>query len=116
MPSSSFVSRLLRLGRFFARPAAGHPREPAARAVIGQTAHRAEDRALDDQGGHELGERDLTVLGARCLLVVEQAPDLVEDLLAQLARTETGGDPDGQEDELHATSTSPSFSTTALIS
>ena len=55
---------------FVAGPAAGQAVEAPARAVVDQTAHGTEDRALDRECQHQLGQRDLLVLRLRCLFVI----------------------------------------------
>ena len=42
----------------------------------------------------------LAMLGLRRLLVVDEAPSEVEDLLRQKARDQAGGDAEGDEQEL----------------
>src|SRR5919206_440125 len=69
---------------------AAHRRQPAAalaeqigrarRAVIREALDEAEDRALEQQRRDQLRELDLAMLGVRRLLLVDQAPDLLEDL------------------------------------
>jgi len=49
--------------------------------VIGHPAYEPEDRAFDEQRGDQLDERELAMLGSRRLLVVDQAPEEIEDLL-----------------------------------
>src|SRR5581483_10914079 len=49
----------------------------------------------------ELAEGDLAVLGLRGVLIVDQPPDEVEDLLAHDPGEDAGGDADRPEDEPH---------------
>jgi hypothetical protein len=56
-----------------------------AGAVVEVAADEAEDRTFQKQRGCELGELRLPVLGLRRLFVVDQAPHLLEDLLADHA-------------------------------
>src|SRR4051794_26758408 len=93
--------RLLGLGRLLAGPAAGQAGEPAPAAVVDEPAHQPEDRALDQQGGDQLAELDVAVLGVRRLLLVHQAPELLEDLLGDEAREQTAGDAHRHERVLH---------------
>src|SRR4051794_40776511 len=72
-----------------------------AGVVIDQAAHGAEDGSLDRERESQLDERDLLVLGLRSLLVVEQPPDGVEDLLRRLPGDEPRDDRERQKQELH---------------
>src|SRR3954447_21027234 len=100
-PPSPKCRTLLGLGPLLAGPGAGELRPAVAAAVVHQPAHEPEDRPLDEQRHEHLRQRHLAVLGPRRLLVVDQAPHEVEDLLGDLA----GGDPqqqaDRREDGLH---------------
>src|SRR5215218_7466505 len=91
---------LLRLRPLLARPRAGRPRERAPAVMVGGLLHRAEDGPLDRRGDQQLRPVDLPVLGVRRLLVVEQAPDLVEDLPRHEARDQAATDADGDEEDL----------------
>src|SRR4051794_26339567 len=72
---------LLGLGALVARPGAGELREAVPGAVVGEPADEAEDRALEHQRAEQLHEAaGLAVLRVRRLVLVEQAPDLLEDL------------------------------------
>src|SRR4051794_38854126 len=72
---------LLRFRALVARPRAGQPRDAVAGAVVGEAADEPEDGALDHQCGEQLHEAaGLAVLRMGGLILVDQAPDLLEDL------------------------------------
>src|SRR3954452_18383551 len=72
---------LLGLGALVARPGAGETRHAVAGAVVGEPAHEPEDRALDHERGEQLHEAaGLAVLRVGRLVLVDEAPDLLEDL------------------------------------
>src|SRR3954452_12849173 len=98
---------LFLLGTLVARPGAGGVRERDARAAIHGFLRGAEDRALDGRGGDHLGPRRLAVLALGRLLVVDQAPHLLEQLLAEEAGQQAGDDAEGREEELHAAKVYP---------
>src|SRR4051812_6190170 len=89
------------IGRFFARPASGRPCEAFARTVVEEALDHAEQRALDHESYRQLRQADLPVLGPRRVLVLEAAPDEVEDFLRELPGRKTADDADRQEQELH---------------
>src|SRR3954452_13855399 len=88
--------------RLVPRPATRDVVKRLAGVVIDQAAHGAEDRSLDRERKRQLQERDLLVLGLRSLLVVEQAPDRVEDLLRRLTGDQPGDDRERQKQKLHS--------------
>src|SRR4051812_12090728 len=92
---------LLRLRCLLARPAAGEFGERGAAAVVDQPFHQAEDRPLDRQRGDQFRPGEFAMLGLRRLLVVDQSPDLFEDLLADEAGDQPEDDADRGEDQLH---------------
>src|SRR4051812_8187009 len=92
---------LLGLGRFLARPAAGHAREGVACAVVCRCPGGPEDGPLQGGGQDHLAPGGDPVLGLRRLLVVDQAPHLVEHLLAHEAGKQAAEDAEGDEQELH---------------
>src|SRR3954451_5999188 len=100
-PPSPKCRTLLGLGPLLAGPGAGELRPAVAAAVVHQPAHEPEDRPLDEQRHQHLRQRHLAVLGPRRLLVVDQAPDEVKDLLGDLAGGDPQHQPDRREDELH---------------
>src|SRR5215216_3949218 len=89
------------LRAFLAGPAARELREPSAQAVVDEAADDPEHCALDDERRDELDPVDLPVLGPRRLLLIEQSPDEVEELLGDLSGEQPGDDPDRHERELH---------------
>src|SRR3954469_18083799 len=92
---------LLRLGTLFARPRARGVGEGGARAAVDGFLGGAEDCALKRARGGDLGPGGVAVLALGRLLVVDQAPDLLEDLLADEAGQQAGDDAEGCEEELH---------------
>src|SRR5207249_153299 len=80
--SSGSWRRSFRLGSLLARPGPGQLRERPPRAVVEDAPCGPEDRALERQRREELRPRRLTALRVRRLLLVDQAPDLLEELLA----------------------------------
>src|SRR5256885_15822179 len=95
----------LRLRGLLARPAPREPRESAARLMVDGGAHGAEDRALEGGGQEDLAEADVAMLGLRRLLVVDDSPRLLEDLLAQEPGDQAADDAEWDEQELHARGT-----------
>src|SRR3954447_21769161 len=89
---------LLRLGPLFTRPLPGEPRPAVPGAMVDEAAHDPRDRPLDEQGDEHLHQRHLAVLGPRRLLVVDQAPREVEDLLRQLAAGQAKDQAEWRED------------------
>src|SRR3954451_16564833 len=93
---------LLGLGTLVARPGAGETRHAVAGPVVGEAAHEPEDRALDHERGEQLHEAaGLAVLRVGRLVLVDEAPDLLEDLAPEDAGGEAEGDAERREDELH---------------
>src|SRR3954464_15993336 len=92
---------LLGLGALLAGPGTGEPRPAVAAAVVDEAAHEPEECPLDEQRHEHLQQRHLAVLGPRRLLVVDQAPDEVEDPLGDLAGGDPQQQPDRREDGLH---------------
>ena len=62
--------------------------------------HGAEYRALNGTGQEQPGPRDVPVLRVGRLLVVNQAPDLIESLLADEPREKPSADRYGDEEQL----------------
>src|SRR5437899_4416255 len=92
-PAGRLVKPLLRAGRrlfglglLVARPAAGEARESLARLVVHERPGALEDRPLEGRRRDHLAELDAPVLGRRRLLVVDHAPQAIEQLLAEEAR------------------------------
>jgi hypothetical protein len=54
-----------------------------AYAVVEEAADQAEDGPLQEQSPRELGVLDLAVLRLRRLLIVDQTPHLLEELLSE---------------------------------
>src|SRR4051812_48317488 len=95
--------RLLRAG-----PAAGHTGESLARAVVRGGLGCPEDRALDGRRRDQLAPRDPPVLALGGLLVVDQPPHLIEDLLRQEAGDQAPDDAERrEEDATHGRSVLP---------
>src|SRR6476620_4275341 len=92
--------RLLGSGPLFTRPGTRRSVEDAARRVVGALLDRAEDGALDRPGQQQPAPRDVAVLRVRRLLVVDHAPEAVEDLLPEDAGDEAGRDRDGDARDL----------------
>src|SRR3954451_21558820 len=87
------LRRLLGLGALVARPRAGELGDAMARAVVGEAADEAEDRALDKERRDQLHEAArLAVLRVGRLVLVDQAPDLLEDLAPNDAGNEAEHD------------------------
>jgi hypothetical protein len=59
-----------------------------------------EDRAFDGERGEHLRLRDVPVLGLRRLVLVDQPPDLLEELLAEEPGDQARGDAERREEEL----------------
>src|SRR5947199_4659848 len=93
-----WASRWLRM--FLARPASGQFGECAPGPVVEQAPYRAEDRALQDQRGEHLLPVDFSVLGVGRLLVVEDAPEAFEGLLADQAREDSAEHAERQKEDL----------------
>src|SRR5207248_7206403 len=104
-PPFPLCSRLFGLGLFLAGPASGEPRKGAPRLVIHGRADGAEDRTLERGGEQDLGEGHVAVLRLRRLLVVDHAPGLLEQLLAEEARDQAADDAERDEEQLHACET-----------
>src|SRR4051794_25836119 len=103
-PCRSFLVRVVVLSgirRLFARPRARCLRKARARSVIEETLDDTEERALDQERKRELREVDPAVLRAWRVLVVEAAPDEVEQLLRELPGGEAADDAERQEEQLH---------------
>src|SRR4051812_47583605 len=93
---------LLGLRALLARPGAREPRDAVAGAVVGEPADEAGDRPPEHQRREQLhGAAGLAVLGVRRLVLVDQTPDLLEDLAPDDAGDETEGDAERRKDELH---------------
>src|SRR3954452_7385584 len=93
--------RLFGLGLLLARPAAGEVGESLSPSVIHGRARGTEYRSLEGGGGDQLAPRRHPVLGLRGLLFVDQAPDLLEDLLAEKAGDQAADDAEWDEQKLH---------------
>lgn len=61
-------------------------------SVIEEALHQTKDRPFDEEGSGELRVLDLAMLGVGRLLVVHQAPELLEDLLAELTGKQAADD------------------------
>jgi hypothetical protein len=72
--------------------------------VIGESPRGSEDRPLQRQRRKHLRQRDLSMLGVWRLLVIDQAPDLLEELLASQTGKEASHHADRYENELHGDS------------
>src|SRR5207248_8717643 len=88
------------LGALLARPASGQPAERAARAMVEQATHGAEDRALEQQRRYELLPGNLAVLWVGGLFVVEDSPQAFEDLLADQAGEDPADHAEGHKEDL----------------
>src|SRR5438045_166765 len=86
---------------FLAGPRAGGVRERLARLVVDDRSRRLEDRALERGSSRHLAEARLAVLRLGRLLVVDQAPCLIEELLADESGHEPACDADRDEKQLH---------------
>src|SRR5205823_10819001 len=93
---------LFRLGLLLARPSPGEARECAPRFVVRGRPDGPEDRPLEGGGEQHLAERHVAVLGLRRLLVVNDSPDLLEQLLAEESGEQAAHDAERDEEELHA--------------
>src|SRR5437764_14714426 len=94
-------------GALVAGPVAGRLAEGPSAQVVEQPADRAEDRALQEQRGDQLLPWDLAVLGIGGLLVVHEAPQPLEGLLADDAGKDAPEDAHGDKEDLaHASGTS----------
>src|SRR6202042_2471821 len=74
---------------------------PGTGAVIGEPPQQAEDRALQHESSGELAQRELAVLRVGGILIVDQAPHPVKQLLSDEPRREPRGDRDRLEHEAH---------------
>lgn len=72
-----------------------------SRAVVKEATGEAKDGSFQEQSACELGVSNLAVLGFRRFLLVDQAPDLLEDLLSDKTSQKAANDADGEEEELH---------------
>src|SRR4051794_18926345 len=88
---------LLGLWAFLAGPCSGRAREGSAAVVVRRRLHSAEDRALDRGGHQHLDPGHLTVLALRRLVLVDETPDLVEELARDGPGREPGEDAHGGE-------------------
>jgi hypothetical protein len=82
--SASFGA-LLGFRAFLAGPAAAQRGESASGVLVDGAAHEAEQRAFDQQGERQPAQFDLAVLGPRRLLILDLAPDDVEELFGELS-------------------------------
>jgi hypothetical protein len=57
--------------------------ESAAGAVVKKAAGQAEDCPFQEESPRELAVLDLAMLGLGRLFIVDEAPDLLEDLLTE---------------------------------
>src|SRR5919108_4798812 len=96
--SSRDPTALFRLGRLFPRPGTSEPVKPAPGGVIEEPAREAEDCAFHREGGGELSVGDVAVLGLGRLLIIDEAPNLLEHLLRQQPGQEAAGDAEGQKE------------------
>src|SRR5205085_4326949 len=71
-----------RIGAILTRPAPSEPAENDTRAVVEYPANGPEDSPLEHECRYQLPPRNLPVLWVGRLLVVKDAPDTLEDLLA----------------------------------
>jgi hypothetical protein len=92
---------LLPLRSFLARPRAREPLKAMPRPVVKEATGEAKDGSFQEQSACELGVSNVAVLGFRRFLFVDQAPDLLEDLLSDQASQKAADDADGEEEELH---------------
>src|SRR6476646_2631207 len=90
----------LRFRLLFAGPLPRRAREHATTLVVHQPAQHPEDRALEGQRGDQLRVLDLAVLGLGRLLVVDQPPELLEDLRADEPCDEAAEDAERNERDL----------------
>src|SRR5436305_15113815 len=95
------IAVLFRLGCLLAGPRAGEPRKPAAGAVVEEACDDAGDRPLRGERDRELQVAHLAVLGVGRLLLVDEAPEPLEELLAEHPGEQASGDAERQEDDLH---------------
>src|SRR5687768_2792675 len=80
-----------------ARPAAGGAVEAAPGGVVGGFLHGAENGSLEGAGEKQPAPADVAVLRVGRLLLVDEPPELVEDLLPHDPCEQTGPDRDGEE-------------------
>src|SRR6476660_9209499 len=90
----------LRFRLLFAWPLPRRACEHAAALVVHQAAQHPEDRALEGERGDQLRVPDLAVLGLGRLFVVDQPPDLLEDLGADEPGDEAAEDAERNECDL----------------
>src|SRR5205814_8311861 len=83
------------------RPAAGEAVEAMPRAAVDEPANRAEDRPFDRQRGEKERPAHLAMLGLGGLLVGDEPPDGVEELLRDRAGEDAAEDAEGEEEDLH---------------
>src|SRR5436190_4748348 len=83
------------------RPAAGEAVEAMPRAAVDEPANRAEDRPFDRQRGEKERPAYLAMLGLGGLLVGDEPPDGVEELLRDRAGEDAAEDAEGEEEDLH---------------
>src|SRR5215213_6476632 len=74
--------------------------------MVRQAFDEAEDRALDEQRRHHFRPGELAMLRAGRLLLIDQAPDFLEDLLTDDSSDQAEDDADRREDDLHRPSPS----------
>src|SRR3954464_3854077 len=82
----------LLLGLFLARPGARRVGEGGPHAAVHGHLGAAEYGALERPGGDHLAPRRVAVLALRRIVVVEQGPDLLEELIAEEARGQAADD------------------------
>src|SRR5215210_6116468 len=91
---------LFRIWALFAGPGARGAVEAASRGVVRELLHRPEDRPLDGACEQKPPPGDVAMLRIWRLLLVDNAPDLVENLLAHDAGQQAQGDRHGGEEHL----------------
>src|SRR4051794_6949077 len=92
---------LLLVGLLLARPGARGVGERLTRLVVDDRARALEDGALERRRGHDLAEAGLAMRRLRRLLVVDQAPCLLEQLLADEPGEQAARHAEGNEEKLH---------------
>src|SRR5918994_663658 len=95
-----FAGALFGIWARLARPAAGGAVKGASGRGVRQLLHGPEDRALEGAGEQQPPPADVPMFRVRRLLLVDQAPDLIEELLAEEACQQPPSDRHGGEEQL----------------
>src|SRR3954454_23040040 len=103
-----------RLGPLFPRPASHQLAVCLTRPLIEEAAHDPKYGALERERHEQLRPRNLAMLGIGRLLVVDSAPEELEDLLAHRTRGDSANNADRNEKNL--AHTLPPCSTSAVLS